>query len=243
MHRLIIMPIYPRLSGDKVFDSDRAMLDRTAEALAETFDLAGSVQGTWGNWPYLSDLRPGQPAFVLRRTREGLTLDTQRWDISAGGIGGSARCWPTTRILSVSLPWWRRLAERPAQRCLIPVTACTAPLPPQGGRDGRSAWFTLADEPVFTIAGLWRGTSDARCFAMLGCPVEGPLTVQPVVIAPGDRVRWLDAEWDAAASLLAPMDAERICIGLSETPLSDVGAPLYAGGGPNRPPAGMNLAR
>jgi hypothetical protein len=185
------------------------MLDRTAGALAEAFGLVGTAQASWGNWTRLGELRAGQPAFVLRRTPEGLSLDTQRWDIS-GGEG----CWPTTRILSVSLPWWRRLAERPAQRCLIPVTACTAPLPPKGGRDGRSAWFTMADEPVFTIAGLWRDTGDGRRFAMLGCPAEAVFPILPVVIAAPDRERWLHGSIEDIAALQRPCPPETLQIGL-----------------------------
>lgn len=219
------MSIHPPLSDARSPGSDRALLDRTAGALAEAFDLAGSAQGSWGNWPRLGELRAGQPAFVLRRTSEGLSLDTQRWDISGG-----AGCWPTTRILSVSLPWWRRLAERPAQRCLIPVTACTAPLPPKGGRDGRSAWFTIPDEPVFTIAGLWRDTGDGRCFAMLGCPAEAVFPILPVVIAASERATWLNADWDIAAPLMAPPAPDRIRIGLPE-----FSSPFYVGDAPGRP--------
>ncbi|WP_394664065.1 hypothetical protein [uncultured Sphingomonas sp.] len=214
------MSIYPLRPSPKPHGRDRAMLDRTAEALGQTFGLDGAAQGSWGNWSHLGELLPSQPAFVLRRTPEsvGLSLDTQRWDISGG-----ARCWPTTWILSVSLPWWRRLATRPAQRCLIPVTACAAPLPPRDGRDGRSGWFTMVDEPVFTIAGLWRDTGDARCFAMLACPTDGPFPVMPVVIAAGDRATWLDADWDAAAPLMTAVGPERVRIGLSEDD-----APFYA---------------
>jgi putative SOS response-associated peptidase YedK len=225
--------------------SDRATLDRAAEDLCREFDLAGGAQGSWGNWSQLHDLRPGHPAFVLRRTGadQRLGLDTQRWDIRGSDGGGGEGGLPTTRLMGVAQPWWLRLAMRPAQRCLIPVTACTVPLPLRDGRDrergsgwnGRSAWFSLVDEPVFTIAGLWRDTGDARCFAMLGCPADAPLSVQPVVIAPADRARWLDADWDAAAPLLAPVAAERIRIGLPETLLSEAGPALYAQNGHDRP--------
>lgn len=196
------------------------MLDRTADELCRTFAIAATPPSAWGAWAQLGDLRPGHPAFVLRRTGDGeeggggLALDTQRWDIS----GGQA-CWPTTQILSVSLPWWRRLAERPAQRCLIPLTACTALLPNRAGMAagaGRSAWFDMVDEPVFTVAGLWRDTGTARGFAMLGCLADAPFSILPVVIAPCDRDRWLDAPWDMAAPLIAPVPAERVRIGLPE---------------------------
>lgn len=223
------MPPRPSTHGVKPPVTDRATLDRTAQDLCDAFGVRGLTQASWGRWSRLSDLVPGHPAFVLRRIERekggGMALDTQRWDIS----GGEA-CWPTTQIFSLSLPWWRRLAERPAQRCLIPLTACTAaPAPRQeheagagswrgrGGRGARSAWFTLADEPLFTVAGLWREAGDTRCFAMLGCPGEGPLATLPVVIAPQDRERWLQGDWDEIMPLQAPCAPERLRIGLSES--------------------------
>ena len=81
------------------------------------------------------------------------------------------------RIPGLSLPWWRRLAERPAQRCLIPLTACTLSVAGQPGRDRRATWFALAEVPVFTVAGLWRESGDARCFALVECE-DGDLNHQ-----------------------------------------------------------------
>lgn len=213
------MLIYPFPPPSRSQDGDRGLLDRSADALCAMFGLADTAQGSWGNWSRLDELQPGHPAFVMRRTADGLSLDTQCWDIS----GGEA-CWPTTRIISVSLPWWRRLAVRPEQRCLIPVTACTATLPPRPGgtrsRDGGAAWFGLADEPVFTIAGLWRETGNARCFAMLGCLADAPFPDMPVVIAPADRDAWLTAPWEAVAPLMAPCAPAQLRIGLPDRAVS-----------------------
>jgi len=202
----------PRPNG-----TDAARLDRTAEALCAAFGCVTIEQASWGRWSRLTDLRPGHPAFVLRAMPQGqgLGLDTQCWDIGAGEA-----CWPTTRIVSVSLPWWRRLAERPGQRCLIPVSACTAALPARRGRgsggEGRPTWFTLADEPVFTIAGLWRDAGEARGFAMLGCLSDGPFPIMPVIVPAASRDRWLSAPWDSVAPLLTPGVPETLRLGLPE---------------------------
>lgn len=205
-------------------DPPRAMLDRTAEELCTAFGCAAAHQASWGRWSRLTDLRPGHPGFVLRRTAQGLGLDTQRW-----GIGGGGGRQPTTRIAGVSLPWWRRLAERPDQRCLIPVSACTAmrSAPLSDGRDGRSAWFALVDEPVFTLAGLWRGAGGARGFAMLGAPDDGAFPVMPVIVPAEARERWLGAPWDVAAPLLASTVPATPWIVLSETRTA-----FYEGGCP-----------
>jgi len=208
--RPVIISPHP-MAGMAPPSTDRATLDRTASELCRDFSIAHSGQGSWGAWSRLQDLRAGDPAFVVRRGEGGLILDTQRWDIS----GGEA-CWPTTQILSLSLPWWRRLAERPAQRCLIPLTAACVALSPSGGR---AAWFTLADTPLFTVAGLWRDHGGARCFAMLGC-VSGhaPWSSLPMIVAPEDRARWLDGDWDDLLTLQTAWSPERIRIGLSDAP-------------------------
>ncbi|WP_156843857.1 hypothetical protein [Sphingomonas sp.] len=217
------MIIGPHPMGDiKPPATDRAALGRTAEDLCRSFAATRTGQGSWGSWSRLHDLRAGHPAFVLRRGAEGLGLDTQRWDIS----GGEA-CWPTTQILSLSLPWWRRLAERPAQRCLIPVTAACVALSPSGERGGRAAWFTLPGEPLFTVAGLWRDHTGGRCFAMLGCVSgHGAWSSAPMIIASEDRTRWLEGGWDDILALQTAPPAEQIRIGLSDAPI-----PAYDGRG------------
>ncbi len=181
---------------------DRATLDRSAEALCEDFAIAWSAQASWGTWGRLSDLRAGHPAFVIRHTPEGTGLDTQRWGM---GEGREA----TTRIPGLSRPWWRRLAERPAQRCLIPLTACTMATP---ARERRATWFALADASVFTVAGLWREGGDARGFAMVEC--EDGLSPMPMIVAAEDRERWLHGSIADITALQQPCLPETLRIGL-----------------------------
>lgn len=190
--------------------TDRATLDRNVGDLCTAFDIAWTYRASWDTRSSLRDLVPGHPAFVLRKGSQGLGLDTQCWDIS----GGEA-CWPTTRILSL-LPWWRQLAEQPAQRCLIPLTACTATRTGRHGGSGQAMWFTLDDASLFTVAGLWREARGARCFAMLGCLGDETLPIMPVVIASKDREPWLHGAWDEVTPLLTPCDPRRLRIGLPE---------------------------
>ncbi|MDZ7282988.1 SOS response-associated peptidase [Sphingomonas sanguinis] len=193
---------------------DRATLDRTAEALCADFAIAWTARASWGTWDQLADLRAGHPAFVIRHTAEGNGLDTQRWGI---GEGREA----TTRIPGLSLPWWRRLAERPAQRCLIPLTACTLAASGLPGRDRRATWFALAEEPVFTVAGLWRESGDARCFALVECE-NGDRSPMPMVVAAADRERWLRGSIEDIAALQRPCPPEALRIGLPRP-----AAPVY----------------
>lgn len=176
--------MYPIL---RAMTGDRATLDRTAEALCRDFAIAWSAGASWGTWAQLSDVRAGHPAFVIRHTPEGTGLDTQRW-----GWGGAGHDHAHSRP---GLPWWRRLAERPAQRCLIPLTAATLTASARPGRDRRATWFALADEPVFTVAGLWRDRGDARCFAMVESALDhgadALFPTMPMIVAAQDRARWL----------------------------------------------------
>lgn len=193
---------------------DRATLDRSAEALCADFAIAWTAQASWGTWGQLTDLRAGHPAFVIRHTPEGTGLDTQRWGM---GEGREA----TTRISGLSLPWWHRLAERPAQRCLIPLTACTMAAPPRGHRDRRATWFALADASVFTVAGLWREGDDARGFAMIEGE-GGDLSPMPMIVAAEDRECWLHGSMQDIAALQRPYPPETLRIGLPRP------APVYA---------------
>ena len=204
--RMTVMdPIFRTMTGD------RATLDRTAEALCRDFAIAWSAGASWGTWTQLGDLRAGHPAFVIRHTPEGTGLDTQRWGM---GEGQDA----TTRIPGLALPWWRRLAERPAQRCLIPLTAATLTARARPGRDRRATWFALAEEPVFTVAGLWRDSGDARCFAMVECGADhgadALFPTMPMIVAAKDRERWLHGSMQDIAALGRPCPPERLRIGL-----------------------------
>lgn len=201
----VMDPIFRTMTGD------RATLDRTAEALCRDFAIAWSAGASWGTWAELGDLRAGHPAFVIRHTPEGTGLDTQRWGM---GEGPDA----TTRIPGLALPWWRRLAERPAQRCLIPLTAATLTVSARPGRDRRATWFAMADEPVFTVAGLWRDSSDARCFVMVECGADhgadALFPTMPMIVATPDRERWLRGSMQDIAALGRPCPPERLRIGL-----------------------------
>lgn len=203
--------------------TDLARLDHSPRELCAAFDITWQHQVSWGARSHLQDLLPGHPAFVIRQAPEGLSLDTQRWDISGGET-----CWPTTRILSLSLPWWRKLAEQPEGRCLIPLTACTATFVGRHGGDMRAAWFTLEDQPLFTVAGLWRQIGNARYFAMLGCIGDEPVPIMPVVIAPEHRTSWLQDALENATPLLVPYGLEQIRIGLHEPLMLEVAANGHA---------------
>jgi putative SOS response-associated peptidase YedK len=65
---------------------------------------------------------------------------------------------PVTNARNLESPFWRLMLERPAHRCLVPVTefeewsAASDPTT----RKKRAYWFSLPSRPVFVFAGIWR---------------------------------------------------------------------------------------
>ena len=87
-------------------------------------------------------------------------------------------------------------------RCLIPADGFyefTDPEPPAPKRAKKVKWlFTMVDEPVFAIAGLWRPSDRGEAFAMLTCepgPDVAPYHSRKVVVlGPNAWARWLVGE-------------------------------------------------
>ena len=65
----------------------------------------------------LAELRPKGDAYVIREEDGRRALDLMSWDV----LGGQAP-WPMTNVRNLALSQWRRLAEDPARRCLVPLT-------------------------------------------------------------------------------------------------------------------------
>src|SRR6478609_882011 len=64
------------------------------------------------------ELLPKSRAYVVRDDAvDGRGVDIMSWDV----LGGQAS-WPMTNVRNLALPQWRRLAELPANRCLVPLT-------------------------------------------------------------------------------------------------------------------------
>lgn len=104
------------------------------------------------------------------------------------------------------------------RRCLIVADGFyefTAPTDPAKKR--KDKWlFTLAGEPWFCIAGLWRSDPKVgEAYTMLTCP-PGPDVVpyhnrQVVVLGPRDWASWLDPQ-APAAELVRPLPAGSLAV-------------------------------
>jgi len=87
------------------------------------------------------------------------------WDVLAGQAS-----WPMTNVRYLHLPQWRKLAERPENRCLIPLTEFAEFTPEKHDLgDGKpplkgEMWFSVPDQPVFAVAGFWQANRGRRWF-------------------------------------------------------------------------------
>ncbi|MBW4331381.1 SOS response-associated peptidase family protein [Stakelama sp. CBK3Z-3] len=161
------------------------------------------------------ELYPKSRAYVFRNDREtGFGLDVMQWDV----LGGGAK-WPMTNVRRLDLPQWRRLAEKPDNRCLIPLTEFCEWTPekdPEQGIKGEM-WFAVRDQPVFAVAGFWQQTGKGASFAMVTCDANE--LVRPIhpkamitILHRGDYDRWLQGSYDEIVALQQPFPADRMTV-------------------------------
>jgi putative SOS response-associated peptidase YedK len=108
-----------------------------------------------------------------------------------------------TNVRNLALPQWRRLAERPENRCLVPLKG--------------EMWFAVPSQPVFAVAGLWQRTREGRGFTMVTCdPNELVRRIHPkamiTILAAEDVNTWLRGSYEEVTALQRPYDAERMTV-------------------------------
>jgi putative SOS response-associated peptidase YedK len=164
------------------------------------------------------ELRPKGRAYVIREQDGERGIDVMEWDLLGGGAA-----WPMTNVRNLSLPQWRRLAENPTNRCLVPLTEFCEWTPDKHKLDdGKPAlkgemWFAVTDQPVFAVAGFWQKTKEGRGFTMVTCdPNELVAPIHPkamiTVLAPEEHERWLQGSYDEVVALQRPYPANRMTV-------------------------------
>ena len=164
------------------------------------------------------ELRPKSRAYVVREEGSRRGLDVMTWDV----LGGQA-AWPMTNVRNLGLKQWVRLAERPENRCLVPLTEFCEFTPEKHDLgDGKpplkgEMWFAVPDQAVFAVAGLWQHTTDGRAFAMVTCDPNA--LVAPVhpkamitILAPEDHDRWLRGGYSDVVALQQPYPPDRMTV-------------------------------
>ncbi len=166
-------------------------LRRAYAEIADRFAAAGvSISSPPLNIEPRDDIKITDSAPVVRCAPDGATeMVSLRW--SWPGPGGK----PVYNFRSEG----RRFATG---RCLIPADGFyefTDPEPPAPKRGRKTKWlFTMVDEPVFAIAGLWRPSDQGDAFTMLTCepgPDIAPYhSRQVAVLGPATWAKWLFGE-------------------------------------------------
>jgi putative SOS response-associated peptidase YedK len=161
-----------------------------------------------------AELYPKNRSWVLRSDDRGIGIDVMAWDVLAG-----AAKWPMTNVRQLGLPQWRRLAQSPTNRCLIPLTEFAEWTPEKHAEHGIKGemWFNVTDQPTFAIGGFWQAIGDHRGFAMVTCdPNELVAPIHPkamiTILAEADWERWLTGSYDDVVSLQQPYPAAKMTV-------------------------------
>lgn len=171
------------------------------------------------------ELVPFGRAWVIRQNDRGRGVDVMSWDVLGGQakrpskIGTPPRPLAMTNVRWLGLPQWRRLAEKPENRCLIPLTKfCewSRDKDPEHGIKGEM-WFSVTDQPIFAVAGFWQAIGDKPGFAIVTCDAnELVAPIHPkamiTVLEEADWGRWLTGSYDDAVALQRPYPANRMTV-------------------------------
>ena len=188
-----------------------------AEPEAETWTGDGYLtERPRDNWFDPVELMPKSRAYVVREENGRRGIDIMTWDVFGGGAKR-----PITNVRNLALPQWRKLAEDPANRCLVPLTEFAEWTPDKHDlADGKpplkgEIWFGVDDQPTFAVAAFWQQTANGRAFAMVTCdPNSLVARMHPeamiTILAAEDRDRWLTCSYDKVVALQQPCPASRM---------------------------------
>ncbi|MET3726031.1 SOS response-associated peptidase family protein [Sphingomonas trueperi] len=164
------------------------------------------------------ELRPKSRNYVIREQDGKRAWDVMTWDV----LGGQA-AYPMTNVRNLKLRQWRRLAEKPENRCIIPLTEFCEFTPEKHDLgDGKpplkgEMWFSVVDQPTFAVAGFWQHTAIGPSFTMVTCDANA--LVDPIhpkamitILEPSDVDRWLSGSYEDIVDLQRPYDASRMTV-------------------------------
>lgn len=169
-------------------------------------------------------VHPKDPGWVVRLVDGEHVLDQMTWGFPVylrGKAGQPLKPKPVNNARFDKLGgFWKRWADTPAHRCLIPATAYAEAVGPAGQMT--TTWLSVKDTPMFAWAGLWRETDEwGTCYT--GVMTDNAPELRsihdrsPVILRPEEWSTWLtapladlfqfDRPWPATATVV---DATRI---------------------------------
>ena len=164
------------------------------------------------------ELRPKSRNYIIREQDGERAWDVMTWDVT----GGKAP-WPMTNVRNLALPQWRKLAEMPENRCLVPLTEfCEFTLDKHDLEDGKpplkgEMWFSVPSQPVFAVAGFWQTTAEGNGFTMVTCdpnPLVSPIHPKAMItiLDTDDIETWLRGSYDDVVRLQKPFDPDKMTV-------------------------------
>lgn len=195
---------------------NRARLSHEPETLRTNLATLWGVDRPMDNRFNPVELMPRGRAYVVREQDGRRGLDIMSWDVLGGGAS-----WPMTNVRNLGLPQWRRLAEKPENRCLVPLSEfCEWTPDVHDLGDGKKPlkgemWFRVTDQPLFAVAGFWQQTKNGAGFAMVTCdPNELVAPIHPkamiTILHASDYARWLQGDLADVVALQRPYLADRM---------------------------------
>jgi putative SOS response-associated peptidase YedK len=187
-------------------------LYRLTKSTAEVASLFRAVVGQVGNASG-GEIYPGYPGLVIAKGE----LRSMVWGFPLapkGKNGQPLKPKPVNNARADKLDnfmWRYSFQER---RCLIPVTAFAEAEGEKGAKT--RTWFTLPDQELFAVAGLWRDTPEwGPAYTMVmteACfQVADVHDRMPVILNRSDWGNWLDGPPDAAGLLCRPYPNLMVC--------------------------------
>lgn len=169
---------------------------KSAAEVAAHFGVDAPVHSNAGEEVY-----PGYPGMVIREHEGRRIMQSMVWGfpLRLRTMSPTAKPRPVNNIADLRKNMWIGLARKPEWRCLIPLTAFAEAEGTKGGKT--RTWFSVADEPIFAWAGLWRDSAEwgpVYSGVMTDCneairPVHDRM---PVLLHRDDHDRWLHGSFD-----------------------------------------------
>ena len=180
-------------------------MTKTVGEVARLFRAVADPPGNAGSTVY-----PGYPGYVVVEGR----VRQMTWGFPLAMKGKSGQLLKPKPINNARTDKLQGGFWRPnfhARRCLIPVTGfCEA----EGEKGAKTrTWFSLPDEEIFAVAGIWRDTAEwGLAYSMVmteACAhVQGVHDRMPAILSQCDWTDWLDGAPDAAGLLCRPYEAD-----------------------------------
>lgn len=185
-------------------------LYRLSKGPAEIAKLFGALADPPGNAG--ESVYPGYPGYVMAGGR----VRQMTWGFPLALKGKSGQLLKPKPVNNArtdkldTFMWKYSFQER---RCLIPVTEfCEA----EGEKGAKTrTWFSLPNEEVFAVAGIWRNTDEwGTAYSMVmtdACEqVSGVHDRMPVILSRATWHDWLDGPPDNARLLCQPYPADMV---------------------------------